>query len=281
MPKDIKCVLIFKDNGGTGWSEIHYRHSSSDAPDLGAQLSNLVDNIVPSRGQLLGNDCQVIGARVSYERVGAVASIGTKFFLGGPAEFDGVSSALSLPTRFVDSTRTRGKTCHLRGFWDAVEQDGEYHPELVPGDAWTPRFNDWKAAMIANQYGWLSKDAAKSAKGNVTNYIVGPDGHVTFTLSNVEGTLPAVGTQETFRFSRLNNGSSPLNSAILVNVVDATHVVSVKQFGAGPFLGIGRFNYRGTSFVAYSQVYSVALGRRPQGRPFFQLPGRGPVRKTY
>lgn len=281
MPVPVKCVWIFNDRTGTGWQEVHYWLSSGDTPDLGARLTAVVDNIGVKRAALLSGDCSLVGGRVSYDRPGAVASLSRKVFLSGPQDLTGVNSALSLACKFADTTKTRHKITHLRGFWDAVEYNGEYHPEGGADQNWQGRFNDWKTALISGGYGWPSKDIANSARGQVTNYVVANTGHVTFTLAGSGMPSATIGKNVFVRFARLNNGKSPLNAQLLVFVQDANTLVTVEQVAAGPFVARGTFNYRATSFVAYSELYDVSAGRRQQGRPFGQLPGRAKAKARY
>lgn len=281
MPTPIKCLLMFRDNSGTGWSELHYRLSSSDNPNLNVHLTNLVDVIAAARQPLLSGDCQIVGARVSYPRPGAVASLSNRMFLGGPTGVVGVSSSLSLALKWTDTTFTKNKITHMRGFWDSVEFNGEYHPEAPGAAGWQDRLNVYKAALIGAGYGWLSKDPALSSKGPVSGYISDTTGRVTFTLPGDGMPAATVGTVQPVRFSRLNRSNSPLNATLLVAVTNRNLVTTVDQVAAGPFASPGRFNYRGISFVGYSNLYSIALGRRQQGRPFFQLPGRAQARPRY
>lgn len=275
MAKNVKCVFVFRDGSGTGWTELHYWASSSDTPELNTRVTHMVNVVAPARADLLSGDCALIGVRASYPRNNSYASLSKKVFLVGNAALSGVSPAISIAAKFTDTTVTRHKVTHLRGFWDVVESNGEYHPEGGAAENWTEKFNDWKGTLIAGQYGWLSRSAATSTKGPVSNYLVGVDGRVTFTIApDAVGALVA-GQIATVRFSRLNSGSCTLNRSLLVEVIDGTHLKTVDQVAAGPFTGQGRFNYRATEFAQYASLYDASLGRRPQGRPFDQLPGRG------
>lgn len=281
MPTPVKCVFIFRDNSGTGWEEIHYWLSSSSTPALNDRLTNMVNVIAPARALLLGMDTVLIGARASYPRPGAIASLSQKFFLTGNPDKYGVSPAISLAVKFTDTTATRHKVTHLRGFWDAVEINGEYHPEAPGAEGFADRLNDWKSALIAAGYGWMSKDPASSAQGSVTNYVVGEDGRVTLTLGGTGMPLATVDSNQTISFSRINKSTSPLNTQLLCKVTARNTVTTVNQFAAGPFSSPGKFNYRSVTFANYSQVYDVSAGRRAQGRPFGQLPGRGKAIRRY
>ncbi len=281
MATTVKCVWMFRDASGTGWQEVHYWNSSTDAPNLQDRLSSMVDVIAPARALILGLDCAVIGARASYPRPGAVASLSKSCWYPGNPEQSGCSQALSLAGTWSDSSTTRQKVTHLRGFWDNVETNGEYHPEGGAAYNWEPKLEAWKQTMIAGGYGWPSKDAATSASGQVLSFSELPSGHVEFVLGDAGMPQATVGKTVTVRISRLNSGKSVLNGEMLVTVTSTNLLTSVKQIATGPFTGRGKFLYRSTMFVPYFQMHSLKLGRRQQGRPFGQLPGRSATRARY
>ncbi len=282
MPStDVKCVFIFRDSSGTGWSEIHYWNTSSENPLLNVRVGHMVDVVAPARAALLSADCFLIGCRASYPRAASVASLSKTLSLQGNLDISGVSPAVSLATKFTDVSATRHKVTHLRGFWDLVEINGEYHPEGGAAFDWTGKFNDWKATLINGGYGWRSRDGATSAKGVVSAYSADDDGRVTFIVSADAGLTAQVGKVVSIRFSRLNDSKSPLNRQLLVEVINATTLKTVSPVAAGPFTGQGRYSMRIGTFAQYAQVYDVSLGRRAQGRPFGQLPGRGKPKAKY
>ena len=274
MPTAVKCVFIFRDSTGTGWEEIHYWNSPSESPALGSRLAHLVDVIAPIRALLLGVDCAVIGCRVSYDRPGAVASLSKKVFLQGNLSQSSVSASVSLTCKFTDASNTRHKKTYLRGIWDSVEINGEYHPENPDATGFEAYLNEWKGLLIAGGYGWPTKDIANSKEGIVVSYSSSADGIVTFTTTGADFGGATVGKNIEVAFSKLNKSNSPLNTTLLVNVATANTLITVNQIASGPFLSKGRFNYRATEFVGYSQLYDIAIGRRQQGRPIGQLPGR-------
>lgn len=275
----MKIVTNFRGSEGYGWSEVHYRFSSSDTPDLKAQLANYLTNVAPARQVLLGEDCKIIGARISYPRAGAVASYAEKYSLPGTEGMSGAASALSLAINFKDSTFTKSKVVHLRGFWDAIEFNEAYHPDNAPG--WLTALTAWKDALIANEYGWPTKDPAASAKGQVTNYVALAEGQVKFTLANVVGTLPAVGTVFQCAFSKINKSESVLNGTFLVERTGASELTTVQQIGVGPFQSKGKFNYRAVAFTKYSATAAISIGKRQMGKSPALTPGRSRARRRY
>lgn len=274
MSTNLKFQAVFVDGEGYGWTEIHYAQSSSDNPDLAVQLANFRSNVLLPRAALLGQGCAIVGYRVSYPRQGAIASFGLRERINGDLVKTSSDQASSLAINFVDSTSTRKKVCHLRGWWDDVCYDASYHPETPIGAEFTALITTWKAALIAKPYGWLTKDPANSRSGAMVNYTVSNDGHVNFVLP-APG-IPDPGGSRTIevRFSGFNNKSSILNRQVLCLWIDATHLQSVRTIGATPQLTTGKYNYRAVTFVGYAQTGSISLGERRMGRPLNRYPGR-------
>lgn len=270
----LKFITKFKGTEGYGWTEVHYKLSTSDNPALNVQLSNFNTNVCPARAALLGRGCAIVGTRVSYPREGAIASYPLRFFVPGDGDQDSAAPALSLAILFNDSTYTKSKVLHLRGFWDAVEEDESYHPELPGAAGWTDRLVAWKQALIEGGYGWPSKVPAQSAKGVDVTYVSDADHRITFTLKAPGMPAGTIGTIQQVRFSKFNNANSILNRQLLVFVTDATHVTTVRQVGAGPMQSKGRFNYRSPGFVGYANTGSISLGERRMGAPLDRSPGR-------
>jgi hypothetical protein len=278
MPTTVKCLLLFRDSTGNGWTEVHYWQTQSADPQLFVRLGNLTDVIAPLRAQLLSGDCAIIGTRVSYRRPNAVASLSKKIFLAGVPGQAGVSSDLSLACQFVDNSYTLRKITHLRGFWDSVEYNGEYHPEAPEAVGWPERLDAWKNALKAGSYGWLAKESLTSRAGVVAAYTAEDDNRITFSLALPGLTGVPIGSTVQMRFSRLNGGSSVLNRSFLVLVNTVNNVTTINPVAAGPNTGPGRYNYRSTAFVPYQDLQNIGLGRRAQGKPLGRAPGRSKAR---
>jgi hypothetical protein len=281
VPQILKFVTIFGSNQGYGFTEVHYKQSDSDNPNLLTQLNNFRTNIALKRAQLLGEDVAMVGYRVSYPRQGSTASYGLREFVPGVEGKKGAAAQISLAVNFNDSTYTKSKIVHLRGFWDVIEYDESYHPESSEAAGWEDNLIAWKQALIDGGYGWPSKAPATSSKGDVTNYTSDASGHVTFTLANPSVPLPAVGTVIQVRFSRINDSESILNRQLMVRVAGPLTLVTIKQIGAGPFESAGRYNYRATGFVGYANTGSISLGDRSMGRPLNRTPGRSKAQRLY
>lgn len=274
----LKFLTKFRSSEGYGWTEVHYKLSSSDNPALNVQLQSFLDNVCPARAQLLGFGCAIVSVRVSYPRPGAVASYGLRKFLPGVQEQPSASQDDSLAIVFNDTTYTKQKVLHLRGFWDNVEANQAYHPELPEAAGWTDRLVAWKETLISGNYGWPSKVPAESAKGDKVTYVVGADNKVTFTLQAPGMPVATVGTVQQVRFSKFNNSKSIVNRQLLVSVDNATTLTTIQQVGAGPMLTKGRFNFRQPGFVGYANTGSISLGERRMGKPLDHYPGRSRVK---
>lgn len=280
MPTYLKYLTVFRQQEGYGWTEVHYGLDSSGTPDLRNALDVFTANIAAKRALFLGEDCAIVGYRVSYPRTNVTASYGLQEFIPGQVGKHGSAPSLSLAVAMKDTSWTRTKIIHVRGFWDDVEIDGVYQPGLEVPPTFALRLAQWKDSLIQGGYGWLSKDATLSSKGVTLNYVVSVDGIVTFTLASPGMPAGTVGTQQQVRFSRLNRSNSVLNRSILCQVVNATTLVSVAPHAATAIVSTGRFNYRGTSFIPYARLGSVSLGERRMGKPLNRYPGRAAVRPT-
>lgn len=270
----LKFLTKFRSTEGYGWTEVHYKLSDSDNPALNTQLTNFITNVAEARRVLLGEGCAIVGVRVSYPRAGAIASYGLRKFLPGDEEKIATSQSNSLAIVFNDSTYTKQKVLHLRGFWDAVEANEAYHPELPEAAGWEERLIAWKQALITGNYGWPSKVPADSAKGINVTYASDADDIVTFTLPAPGMPAATVGTIQSVRFSKFNTSNSVLNRALLVTVDTALSLKTVAPIAAGPMKGKGRFNYRSPGFVGYANTGSISLGERRMGAPLDRYPGR-------
>lgn len=134
-------------------------------------------------------------------------------------------------------------------------------------------------AQVTGLYGWLGTDSTTTRRGNITNYVIGGTGIITYTITIGSGpALPAAGTKLSMRAARLNGSNSALNRTQVVEVVDATTVKTVERFGALPFTSAGTYVMTATSFLQYTGVQYTVLARRNPGRPFFHSPGRAPAR---
>lgn len=280
MPAPIlKFVTIFTAQGGWGWTETHWKQASGSAPNLTTQMDNFYSGVIPYRAALLGEECSIVGARVSYPLAGRVASNSRRQFVNGVAGQKGADWSSSLAIEFQNSDGTQSRICHMRGWWDEIAWDETYHGET--DSDWTARLTAWVAALKGG-YGWLSKDPTLSSSGKVLSYTVAGTGIVTFALDPAFP-MPAatIGTQQSVRFSKFHNSKSPLNRAVLVFVQDAVTLISLQPIGCNPTTTTGHYNFRGTSFVAYAGTDSISLGERRMGKPLNRQPGRSKAIPRY
>jgi len=133
----MKFLTKFKRAEGRGWEEIHYKPSTGDTPNLQTQLNNFILNVCANRQLLLGRNCAIVDIGVSYPREGAIASYGLRQYLPGDEQQPSSDWASSLAVEFVDSSYTKRKISHLRGWWDVIVEDEEYHPERPGAAGWT------------------------------------------------------------------------------------------------------------------------------------------------
>lgn len=269
----VKIVTRFRDSSGHGFTETHYKAGGA-SPDLNAINNAWISGILPLRRELLGNDTIITGVRSSYPRLNDIASRPKKTFLVNTIDTNSASEAVSLAVLMGDVSNTKKKVIHLRGFWDIVEANGEYHPELGNTLGWETKFNLWKDALIQGQYGWATKSAANSSKGKVTNYVIGGDKNITFTLADDPLPAAVVGKDISIRFGRLSKGRGGLNRTLVVHVNSETEVKTVQPIAAFPFSDQGIYNYRATEFVLYNNLIDVSAGKRAQGRNSNLFPGR-------
>jgi len=168
MAVNLKFIQFFSSTSGHGWSEIHYKQSSSDNPDLKTQLVNFWLNVGLTRKELLGKDCQTIGARVSYPRDGVVASKPLREAHGPNVDQFSAAPALSLAVNMCDSTNTRNKVIHLRGFWDSVEVNETYSPNNPAAEVMKLECFDAEGQLNPRVVEEALRDAGLSKKGATT-----------------------------------------------------------------------------------------------------------------
>lgn len=268
----MKFLTIFGQIEGYGWTEVHYKQASSANPQLDVQLNNFILGVCAARQTLLGEDCFIQGARVSYPFAGRVRSNGKRQKLLGATGHPSSDQNTSLALELQNTTFDQSKIVHLRGFWDSVVNEASYQGD-ADGD-WTARLIAYKTALFAG-YGWLSKDPVLSASGKVLSYAVAPSGIVTFTVD--PASVPVAGFPTgnfIVAFSKIHNSRSPLNRQLLVTAPTANTLMTILPIGCDPTTSTGHYNFRGTSFVGYSNSDSISVGERRMGRPLNRYPGR-------
>ena len=276
----LQFLTIFGQNEGYGWTERHFFQANSANPRLDIALNNYLLVVCAARQTLLGGDCFIAGARVSYPFAGRVRSNNIRQKLVGDATKASSSPSTSLAIEMQNSTFDQSKIIHLRGFWNDCQAAGSYIGDIVPG--WVTNLQGYVNALKTG-YGWLSKDPVLSSSGRVLSYTVGTDGLVTFTLDPADGGIkaPLPAFNVVIQFSRFHNSRSPLNGQILCEVVDALTLKTVKPIGVSPTSSTGHYIYRVTGFIPYASSDSISLGERRMGRPLDRYPGRARAKTRY
>lgn len=278
MATNVKCIWDFTTQYGRGFSEIHYlSYASSNAPSL-RDILIAMQNLIPTFMAFRGEDITCTNIRASYPVVGAIASLGQLVQPPAPgsAGSAGASWATSLAMQWKDSTFTRHKIVHIRGFWNSVIKDEEYDPQGAVGKFFQVNLGRYAAALTAGAFGWLTVQPT-SFFGTVTGYVVNAGGTVTLTIAPAvnSGAAPAGTGPFAARFSRINRSNSILNRVIPCTYnAGASTLTTVYPVGAGPFQAGGRFKIPVTQFVPYFSVNQIRTGERRMGKAGNLYPGR-------
>lgn len=271
MPVTATCTAYFGSDAGRGWSESHQLSISTPVGNLLPVLQNFRTLIDQFRKPLLARDRYLKGLKVSYPtETGDLASAPFRYqprlYPGNQRE--GCAPSIAAMARLGTATAQQWSNCYLRGFWDVVEQDEELNFNTAGGGAWKALYDQYSAALVSGQYGFSALNDQTTARGACTGYTTDLNGFVTFTLvPDNPALIPAAGVKKEFRFARLNNSASPLNKSFVCEVIDGTHVKTVKRTAAGPFVDQGTFVMEQTIFQRYTGTVYVILARKPEGNP--------------
>ncbi len=280
----VRLTVFFQSDDGWGWSETHHKDGGAQINNLGQFLNDFSAIVQNNRRPLLGRDQYIYAARASYPTVtGEIASAVLRYNppLRGTTQNQntdvfGCAPGLAAKLRMGNLGGTKFSDVYLRGFWDAVEQDEELKFNTALGAAWKALADQFTAALIAGQYGWLGIDEPNTRRGKITNYVWDDATEkVVFTVTVDSGpALPAVGTKLPIRVARLNNSKSPLNTTHVVTVTAANTLTTVIPTAAGTFTAAGTWVGASKAFIAYNAAQYYSLARRKSGRPFTISPGR-------
>lgn len=280
-----KCMAIFQSDAGYGWTETHYLNL-----DSGTNINSVLDTFNTTfntiRRPLLGEDCFIVGNRVSYKTNVGIASLNRVYTtLQGTLGQPSGSQNDSIATQMVDVSGTRKKIIHLRGAWASVVQGDTYVPTNGPG--WGVAFSKFQAGLISGGYGWYGYDPTKKVNGVITNYTQNGIDQVVFTVQVVAGSQPvasligpALPTTYECRVSKLNYSHSTLNRSFVVvpsSVTGPPLVTTLQTVGpvaTGPFISNGFFRINPPTFVGYATAGPASLGERRMGKVLSHYPGR-------
>lgn len=288
----IICTGFFKDDDGNGWSERHCIDGGVSAPALSAFLTNFDDLMVSKRVPLLGLDTFYIGCRVAYrtqDRKIASAVLFKNPPMVGPKTFSGLDVNTMAPMetikmRMQNAGRTNSADTYLRGSWHAGSIDGVLNFGGVLGTQLKIRLDSYANELIAKNYGWQGIDTTKTSRGDVTDYVIGADGRITFTVAPTNGvalptpTPPATQVTMDFRFARLNDGKSVLNRTLVCDILTPTSIRTRSVVAARDFEGAGTYVAVVRGLIPYAILDYYKLARRATGRPFGLTPGRARAR---
>jgi len=265
-----KATLFFQVNS-FGWTESFFW--SVPGNDLNPQMASL-QVIAQKRAVLLGSQAFIKAERVSFEVNDAAQPVTGDSFLqyvrynwaSVPAADDPDTAVLVTMRNLVAERR---RNMFLRGIYDDVNGQGGFYLPTVAG--WQTAFNNWAAAMLARQAGWMARHKVNIVP--ITGYTVDPDtGFVQVTLGAAAPQLVANETQQVR--IRGVNVKSPLNGTQLIRAIDSTHFWLEKP------LALIAYQFGG-EVIFYSQAIEVAttidaqkIVTRRAGAPLLQSRGR-------
>jgi hypothetical protein len=283
----VKLTGFFLTDDGYGWSETHVVNGGSGDPALSTILATFDTVMKDKRRPLLGRDAKYIGCRASYRtetrKIASAVNILNPPLSGtqavGNQRTETTEQSVAAKLRMGNTAQTAFSDIYLRGLWDQVEEGGQLIFNGAVPAAWKSLADGFVASLIANGYGWEGIDPALTSRGNVTNYVMGEDGRITFTVAVTNAiALPAVGTRVNPRFARINNSKSVLNRSLVCTVESATSLKTVDVVAAAEFTGPGTFVNAVKSFIPYAQAAYWKLAHRKSGRPFGLSRGRARVK---
>lgn len=270
MPR-YKGTFIF-DMPKHGFTESWYVNNSSSNLDT---VRDRFAIVASKRALLMGDGCTMQAVRISNDdepgRVGKTYAL----IKTGNSENGAMASNVAINCIFGTEDNNFQKLVQVRGGWDNWEGNGG---ALIAEGELQSRFNAWKAALIAEQFGF--KSIASRATFQVTGYTVSPQGRVIITVvhANAPGTtaltaIGPVGTTKAMRFSKVN-GKSRLNGVQVAVVTSATTLELVKPLGLTEFVTPGRVEVPSFTVRQVANGDLQRLGNRQAGAPLLASVGR-------
>lgn len=278
----VRYQAFFQSDDGWGWSEMHHKNFGAPPSNLLAELQSFKALIENYRIPMLARDRSCVGLRVSY----GTDAIGVK---SSPFRYDtprfpanqreGCAPHIAAKVRMGETSNTYFSDVYLRGFWDILEEDERLNFASAAGSQWKSFHDQYIAALVAGQYGWVSIDEPTTTRGNVTGYTVQAGGTIAFTVEVVTGpALPLDSKVYKVSIRRLNNSKSVLNRDHLVKVLGATQIETVDVTAATAFQSDGTFIFPSYTFRQYTGSQYTILARKASGRPIGHSPGRAKAR---
>lgn len=284
----VRLTSFFKDDDGHGWSEQHDKDSGGVPPDITALLTAYDTLMVSKRLPLLCGDSFYIGCRVTFrtaQNQNAGDNIENDPPKRGPQTQGGEPLNMSAPEaaikmRLRNAASTQKSDVYLRGFPKNLIDAGVLTFAGAIPSGWKNKADEYAAALVAGNYGWVGVNSANTSRGKVTGYQRQVDGTVLFNLTPTNGVpMPAAGTKLNVKFARINRSKSVLNRVLVCTVgVGGTTVQCEEVIACDDFANDGSYIATQVSFIPYAAVSYYRLSQRKTGRPFGVGPGRLPVR---
>lgn len=280
----VRLTAFFKDDDGHGWQESHDKDGGSSVTSLTSFLTNFNNLMVTRRRPLLGGDAFYLGCRASYRTAdGTIAGDNIELDppMRGVQTVGGEIVNMTAPEaavkmRFRNDASTARSDAYIRGEWKQVIDAGVLDLLSPLGAEWKQRADQYAAALIQGNYGWVGVNPAATPRGKVTGYTSNVDGTVTLNLTSTNGVaIPAAGTKVSIKLARINASKSILNRLLVANVdAGAAAVTTIERIAVSPFMTDGTFIIYNKGFIPYAALSYYRLSRRKTGRPFGVGPGR-------
>lgn len=280
----VRLTAFFKDDDGHGWSETHDKDGGASITSLTSFLTAFHSLMQTFRRPLLAGDAFYLGCRASYKTAdGTIAGDNIELDppMRGVQTSGGVTVNMDAPSvavkmRLRNDASTARSDVYLRGFWRQVINAGVLDFGLPPASVWKTQADQYGAALVANNYGWVGTNPTLTSRGDVTGYTSNPDGTVTLNVTPTNGVvLPAVGTRVSAKFARINDSESILNRALLCKVeAGGAALTTIKRVAVSAFQTEGTYIVTAKGFIPYAALSYYRLSKRKTGRPFGVGPGR-------
>lgn len=249
--------------GRHAFTESWFRDASTDDPriEFGAALV-----LAPYRAVLLGGDAQIYAIRISNvqnRRQKAFTQFVTYF---GNDTFFSAASNVALNMTFRNANSTQSKRVQLRGIKDDFEVKGG-QPQTSNDPTYSQALAAWTAKVVEQQYGWIHTVTVLPKK--IAGYSQQANGTVLIQLEPASFPLDQINTNQAVRIK--GGESSPnLNGPLVVTVIDASTVVSIRPIAVRPFqLGEVMFLQRSTKDFSRAASGDIErIGNRQAGAPF-------------
>lgn len=270
-----KCTMIFS-GPQHGWTESWWNNWPSN--DYNAMMDDF-QKLALNRAQLLSNQTQIIGLRVSIEGLkndGFARYVA--FDIGGQSPAcDSDEPDACVVAHAYDANYARKKAVYLRGIPDAI--DIQFGKLVTDPCDWGKNFRSY-TGKLRTGYGWMGRPATGPTRQNVTGYTVDvATGQVIVTFAgNLFGVTP-VGSHVVVTINGINKPAKSVLSGQIIGFVDANNVfrselpIAVFPYGSG-----GHGLYAPPEFIAAKDTSLSRIGTRRVGAPLLASRGRGRAR---